>query len=570
SVKTITISNAPLANILSVSQNSFCFGDSGVISTSFVAGQSYQWYRNNIAISGAINASYAAKLGGLYKVVVTDNSSGCISSSAVIAMNVVNGAFATITYNGPTSFCSGATLELKADTINGTNNVYQWLKNGNPIIGETNFNYTVINSGNYQIRVTKNACISTSPIKSISIEGAIDTTMTIVGSVTGCAGSTVTLSVPSNPQVSFKWYRNGSWIGNNSRTQVVTVSGSYYLEISSLQASCTVTTRTVVVNFAAPLSVPQVQSTVNAICDGDSIQITTTNVDPSVNTYKWFKDGVLIPNATANNYFAKQAGVYTATTLNPSNCAASSANSKTLSFYLNPSPILSANKPFACEGDSITLSISNTQVLTNIEWFNSNITIAGETKTSYIAKENGDYSCSVVDFNGCKGKTVNTSLNFYPVPTPVISQNPSNRELVSSIEIGNQWVYNGVKINNAKGPIYRPSTSGLYYTLVTSDRGCVGKSNELNISLLFTGINSISSDDLTISPNPSNGVFNFTLSSNLIENSRYKILDVQHRVLFEANEIKDSKFDLSNYSSGVYYFKLENNGQTRTIKLIKE
>lgn len=186
------------------------------------------------------------------------------------------------------------------------------------------------------------------------------------------------------------------------------------------------------------------------------------------------------------------------------------------------------NKPFACEGDSITLSISNTQVLTNIEWFNSNITIAGETKTSYIAKANGDYSCSVVDFNGCKGKTTNTSLNFYPFPMPVISQNPSNRELVSSIEIGNQWVNNGVKINNAKGPIYRPTTSGKYYTLVTSDRGCVGKSNELTITLLFTGINSISSEDLIISPK-SFWDFSIKISPEFIENSHYKILDAQSK-----------------------------------------
>ncbi len=60
--------------------------------------------------------------------------------------------------------CFGETLNLNA-TIQGTN-TYQWFKNGLPLAGETNPNYTVVAAGTYAVEITLNStsCVATSDV----------------------------------------------------------------------------------------------------------------------------------------------------------------------------------------------------------------------------------------------------------------------------------------------------------------------------------------------------------------------------------------------------------------------
>ena len=66
----------------------------------------YQWRKNGIPISGAINANYVATTNGSYKVVVT-NSSGCTDSSSAINVTVYPKPTAGFTLNNSIQCLSG-------------------------------------------------------------------------------------------------------------------------------------------------------------------------------------------------------------------------------------------------------------------------------------------------------------------------------------------------------------------------------------------------------------------------------------------------------------------------------
>ncbi|MEP7170005.1 MAG: hypothetical protein ABI855_11595, partial [Bacteroidota bacterium] len=106
-------------------------------------------------ISGATLSSYTATTGGNYKVIVTNIVTGCSKTTTSATMVTVNALpVATITPQGPVTFCSGGSVLLKGNY--GAGFTYQWKKGGNDIPGATTKNYTASIAGAYKIKVTNN------------------------------------------------------------------------------------------------------------------------------------------------------------------------------------------------------------------------------------------------------------------------------------------------------------------------------------------------------------------------------------------------------------------------------
>jgi glucose/arabinose dehydrogenase len=114
-------------------------------------GFSYQWKKNGADIPGATTANYTASSSGDYQVKMIEGS--CISWSAPVTVKIESGLRASITAGGPTTFCSGGSVKLYANTCSGY--TYQWRKNGVDIPGATGSQYTASTSANFQVRVTQ-------------------------------------------------------------------------------------------------------------------------------------------------------------------------------------------------------------------------------------------------------------------------------------------------------------------------------------------------------------------------------------------------------------------------------
>ncbi len=157
SAVTVTVSSLPSATITPAGLTTFCSGGSVVLNAPTGTNKTYQWKKNANLISGATLSSYNATTGGNYKVIVTNNVTGCSKTTASPTVVTINTPASTITPQGPTTFCAGGSVVLAANT--GAGLTYKWKKGSNFISGATLSNYTATIAGTYKVEVTNsNGC----------------------------------------------------------------------------------------------------------------------------------------------------------------------------------------------------------------------------------------------------------------------------------------------------------------------------------------------------------------------------------------------------------------------------
>ena len=144
----VAVNPVPLANVAAASALTFCEGKTVQLKAITGTGYTYQWKRGGADIAGATSSNYTASATGFYTVIVT-NATGCSTTSAALAVVVKPLPLATITPVGPTTFCSGKNVLLKANT--GTNYTYQWIRGATAIPGATQSSYAATTPGSTRL-----------------------------------------------------------------------------------------------------------------------------------------------------------------------------------------------------------------------------------------------------------------------------------------------------------------------------------------------------------------------------------------------------------------------------------
>src|SRR5205814_9712521 len=178
----------------------FCAG--GSVNLPSTSATTYQWFKDGspFATTQSINVTIA----GSYTVQIT-NASGCSAMPAppVVTVNA-NPATPTITPDGPTTFCAGASVNLNSTSAT----TYQWFRDGSPIA--TTQSILVNAPGSYTVQVTNaNGCSATSAATIVTVNASPATpTITPDGSTTFCTGGSVNLT--SSSATSYQWFKDGS------------------------------------------------------------------------------------------------------------------------------------------------------------------------------------------------------------------------------------------------------------------------------------------------------------------------------------------------------------------------
>lgn len=170
----VTVNALPSATITPAGPTTFCSGGNVVLNAATGANRSYQWKKNGNLISGATLSSYTATSGGNYKVIVTNTVTGCSKTTSTPTVVTVNALpAATITPQGPTTFCAGGSVILQANT--GPGFTYKWKKSGSFISGATLSNYTATAAGNYKVEITNsNGCSKLSAAVTVTVPCKLD------------------------------------------------------------------------------------------------------------------------------------------------------------------------------------------------------------------------------------------------------------------------------------------------------------------------------------------------------------------------------------------------------------
>ena len=360
-----------------------------VVTLPLVAGLSYQWELNGVPIPGANANSYnVTDSSGNYDVVVS-NTTGCSSTSNIIAVTVNPAPAGNATASGVLSFCTGGSVTLTADT--GTGYTYQWYGMAAGAIGGANgISYTATTTDVYYVQETgPDGCNALSAGITVDAIAGANTTITPAGATVFCAGGSVLLTVPAVAGNLYQWYNGGTAIaGATNATYTDTLSGSFTVAITNV-AGCTDTTATaqVVTSVPVPLVVPLTPA---SFCWGGGVTLTVNVVSGTgALTYQWYLDGTPITGATSPIYNTSTPGDYTCTI--SGSCITATAPVTVIENPL-PNPVIS----------SVSGQLETGNYYVTYQWYENTVGIPGATTATITPTSDGNYAVAVTDTNGCQ------------------------------------------------------------------------------------------------------------------------------------------------------------------------
>ncbi|MFA9213274.1 MAG: S8 family serine peptidase [Candidatus Methylacidiphilales bacterium] len=193
-----------------------CDIDSTLITTT---ASNVQWYRDSVAINGAIGATFYNKLAG--KIAVrTFATNGCAAQSDVFTFNTGSKPpVATITKSlSGNVFCEGGSFVLTSNASNSN----QWVRNGIDLPNQTNTSLNFNDSGTFNVKVVNGGCFSLSQPLTISKLAKPQTTE-ILASRFAYKNDTATYSVTGLATSTFTWAVSGGTIQSGQNTNSVVV-----------------------------------------------------------------------------------------------------------------------------------------------------------------------------------------------------------------------------------------------------------------------------------------------------------------------------------------------------------
>ncbi len=527
----------------------FCEGDSVILNTN--ANNTIQWLRNGVVIPNANSQSIVVKTSGLYTI--RSSAIGfCDAISTATTVNVfAKPAKPIISNNTNDSLCVGSSSILQS-TFTGT---AKWYRNGIEILNATGSTFTATQSGAYTIKVTNasNCSAESDTFKLVFINNP-DTANITASSTQICFGDSIVLV--SNKSNNIQWYLNNNLIANATNdTLIVKQTGSYKVVIKNL-FGCSTTSNIVNVTVNQIPTKPIVNLLSNdTLCLGTQAQLQTN----SIGNLQWYRNGVIISNATSSTLNTNLSGWYKVKITNNSQCEAIS-DSVRIIFLNNPDTAkISANITEACIGDTLTIT---SDISNNIVWYlNNNIIQNSENSPSIKVTNSGVYKVVSTNAFGCSSNSNSININFNQNPTtPQITQ--TGNTLTSTSANSYQWYLNDTIIVSATQQSLNITQSGNYKVEVKNQFNCDAISD--NFNAVFVGLDE-EEVYFHVYPNPTEN--RVEIKSNIInDNISVKIYDVLGRLMdvqYLNNEIKF--VDLSNLQNGNYILIINN----RRFSIIK-
>lgn len=314
----------------------------------------------------------------------------------------------------------------------------------------------------------------------------------------------------------------------------------------------------------------------------------TQTVNGSANTYQWFKNGVLIPNATSLQFLRNfislaDAGTYT---LQIKNTIAKKLTliSRDIVVTISCGNSSSVNINVGgtsryCEGETInTLLTANITTGVNVvgyQWLRGNAVLANETQKTLSIIQAGDYKLQVRDNNGCVFLSPVVKIEVLKKPTVSVSRVGDSLKAVVSNAFGKvsfAWYQNNNLMTAEKTQTILAKSSGLYYVVATDEQNCPSKSASINF--VVTGIEDELSAKTVIYPNPSSAKITVVLPDNFVPKNIkcYNLLGQEQIIAIENNLTENTlMLNIENLTSGVYQVELVNQkGEKIRKKVIKQ
>jgi gliding motility-associated-like protein len=336
------------------------------VSVSPVGSYTYQWYKDNVAVTGATTNSFTANATGAYYAKVS--SASCTGQSQTINVSIQNIAAFTVGVNGASNICVNDSVRL---SVPATVYSIEWLFNGSVIPGATSTNYFAKTAGDYTVRLfsaTNGSCNRVSPPVSIQVKPSPLAGISPTGNIEICKGRSATLSHTSVAGNTYQWY-NGTTALSGETNNVLTriTAGQYQLVVTNANGCISKSNvANIIVNPLPDSAISPFPSF--SLCQGGSLKL---EVKPATSnaTYNWYDDNELIGTTSENYFTVTQRGAYSAAIKNNTTGCQSTSDVTTVNM-IPPPTIFAGNDTVLATGQPYRLRAFETSGLgvTRYEW----------------------------------------------------------------------------------------------------------------------------------------------------------------------------------------------------------
>lgn len=209
------------ATITSSKGNPFCPSD-GPTTLSTQAGNSYQWFNNDVAISGAIGQQYQTSIAGQYAVKV--DYGGCVSSASINLQDVP--FTSSLNVSSTTIINEGETKTIIA-TTDANNPTFEWYFNNTLIAAAVSNTLDVTAEGTYSLTITQTTgCISKKELPFVINFPFVDPNVTKIPN----------LISPNNDGINDTWILPQEYVsGTNTEILLLNSRGEIALQTNNYQ-----------------------------------------------------------------------------------------------------------------------------------------------------------------------------------------------------------------------------------------------------------------------------------------------------------------------------------------------
>lgn len=443
--------------------------------------------------------------------------------------------------------------------------------NMNPIQNPTDYE-NVSNPETIYVRVEnagESTCFSTVSFE-LSLEDGIEITVDLPSDIDVCStGSFPELdATPTNENidltlVTYEWKDANGNIVSTDATYTPTEGGAHTVEVSYPPCSVEVFTINVNVTTAPDLDLGPDQS----LCGGESFEIVPTITGDTTDiTYSW-STGETTPTITVT-----ESGIYTLDiTVGP--CTVSDSVEIMLADPIN---VDLGGDISSCFDENIVLTatVEGDSQNMNYEWYMNGTLLSGETSSTLIIDEVGEYKVVVTNADGCTGEdtimvspgddisvTLGDDFEICPNEPHTITATISEEDATY------QWFLNGTEIsgetNSTLDISINPGTMGSQtYSVVVTASGCTG-TDAVDVRLYSIG-NCVISQGISPNGDGYNDALDLSFLNDRTGIKKLQIFNRLGTLVYEKvnyiNEWEGQTKDGNDLPTGTYFYVIDLNG----------
>lgn len=350
---------------------------------------------------------------------------------------------------------------------------------------------------NYRIRIKSSAPVATSSrsIPFAAYYKSQDSPFTINNLVsTGafCTGGSYLLTIdnPGNgtndsplqyPNLTFNWYKETgpttSVFVSEGPTLSVNTNGTYFVETN--YGTCTSNSFSNRVTISEAIS-GEANATIasslgNPFCPEQGL---TTLSTIGGNTYQWFKDGNIIPDATGQMYQTNESGTFSVQ-VDLGDCSASGSIELISELFESTIDVPEINEMLL--GESLFVNLTTTAQNPTFQWYLDNSIISSATEASFEATEFGEYKVVISETTGCEASreyvfTIEEALDLFPEVENIPNVISPNGDLINDT-----WIIPSAYVSGTNTEVVIMTNHGKV-VLQTNDYQNNWPENDLNLT----------------------------------------------------------------------------------------